>query len=105
MALGQDIDGASRVVFDLLTQLGNDDTQIFSLVAVKRPPNRSQQIVVFHRSTGMLHQTTESLVFLRSEMYLFALLLDEAAIGIERDVTHNADHIWFSNRGLTTPDD
>jgi hypothetical protein len=38
-------------------------------------------------------------------MYLFALLLDEAAIGIERDVTHYADHIWFSNRGLTTPDD
>jgi hypothetical protein len=105
MTLGQDINWASRVVFNFLSQLIDDNSQIFALVAVGRTPNRSQQIFVFDGSAGMLHQTTEGLVFFWSEVDLFALFLYEAAIGVERDLAHDADQIWFSHRGVATPDD
>src|ERR1700679_2626251 len=105
MALRQDISGAGRVVFNLLSQLIDDNAQIFALVAVERPPNGSKQIFVPDRSTSMLHQATEGLVFFWSETYLLTLFFHEPAIGVERDVTDYADQLWSSNRSLATPDD
>src|ERR1700761_543991 len=103
MALGQDINGLSRIVFNFLSQLIDDNAQIFTFIAVIWSPNGSQQIFVPDGSASMLHQTTESLVFFWSEMYLFALLLYKAAVGVERNITHYADEIWFSNRGMVPP--
>ena len=53
----------------------------------------------------MLHQTPEGLIFFWSEMYLFALLLYKAAIGVEHNITHYADQIWFFTRGMAPPND
>ena len=96
MALSQDINGVSRVVFKFFSQLIDDNTQIFTLIAVIWSPNGSQQIFVSYGSASMLHQTTESFVFFWSEAYLFTLFLDKATTGVECDVTHYADHIWLS---------
>ena len=105
MALGQDVNRLSRVIFNFPSQLIDDNTQIFTLIAVIWSPNGSQQIFVSDGSTSMLHQTTKSLVLFWSEAYLFTLFLHKAAIGVERDVADYADHIWFSNWGMAPPDD
>src|ERR1700679_583810 len=70
-----------------------------------RSPNGAQQFFVPDGPTGMLHQTTEGLEFFWSEAYLFPPFLHKAAIGVECDFADYADYIWFSSRGMATPDD
>lgn len=60
MALGQDANGLSRVVFNFLSQLIDDRAEIFTLIVVIWPPNGSQQMFVSEGSTSMLHQNVKA---------------------------------------------
>src|SRR5690348_1331818 len=85
-ALGQDVFGMGRVLFDLLPQIGDVEPQIMGLVAVLVAPDLGEQRFVGEQPPGIVDQMIEQAIFGWAQRYFLTAYQDLAFVEIDGQV-------------------
>src|SRR5664280_2704915 len=104
MYVSHQIEGFSRVVFELLAQLANESPQIFQLASVLRTPHSMQQSQVRNRQAGMRHEIAQEVKLFRRKVNRLAGLANQPASRVKLYIT-NANYSVRIHLGCVGPPD
>src|SRR3981081_1181924 len=80
---GQEVRGAGRLRFDLLSQLVDDHTKVVNLVSVVRAPDRLQKLAMGEHLVRVRDQVSEQLELLWREVHVAAARADLSRVEID----------------------
>src|SRR5580658_4747530 len=87
MRIRQKVFGISGVILDFHANLPYECTQVFELISVFGPPNRSQEPGMWNWSSSVRHQVMEHFKLFWREVHRPAVFLYKMPFQINRDVS------------------